>query len=194
MTDLQFQIEYFMLYCTSRNLARKTVASYEQTLNWNDDCGIDRAIINKFGQQLMDRVQEHIIEYYAGEHPIGTSFIIYSDIVDNKKNPYLAHTPTMKVPMKIVGTDNVYYAMKAMLLAVKEFNLHNLYLYKIETIACSGFGTFIGGMSADSAVRQMRLAYDHVNDKPISIDWMFARDRYEEIEECYLMGSGSSCT
>jgi integrase/recombinase XerD len=32
LTDLQFQIENFMLYCTSRNLSRKTVASYEQTL------------------------------------------------------------------------------------------------------------------------------------------------------------------
>ncbi|MBA9088397.1 site-specific recombinase XerD [Fontibacillus solani] len=32
MTDFEFQIENFMLYCTSRNLAKKTLSSYEQTL------------------------------------------------------------------------------------------------------------------------------------------------------------------
>lgn len=32
MTEFEFQLENFMLYCTSRNLARKTLSSYEQTL------------------------------------------------------------------------------------------------------------------------------------------------------------------
>lgn len=32
MTDFEFQLDNFMLYCQSRNLARKTLASYEQTL------------------------------------------------------------------------------------------------------------------------------------------------------------------
>lgn len=32
MTEFEFQIENFMLYCTSKNLARKTLASYEQSL------------------------------------------------------------------------------------------------------------------------------------------------------------------
>jgi len=32
MTEFEFQVDNFMLYCTSRNLARKTLASYEQTL------------------------------------------------------------------------------------------------------------------------------------------------------------------
>ncbi len=32
MTDFEFQLENFMLYCSSKNLSRKTLASYEQTL------------------------------------------------------------------------------------------------------------------------------------------------------------------
>lgn len=32
MTDLEFQVENFMLYCTSKNLSKKTMKSYEQTL------------------------------------------------------------------------------------------------------------------------------------------------------------------
>ncbi len=32
MTDYEFQVDGFMLYCTSKNLSRKTLASYEQSL------------------------------------------------------------------------------------------------------------------------------------------------------------------
>ncbi|MEC0089897.1 tyrosine-type recombinase/integrase [Paenibacillus macquariensis] len=32
MTDIEFQLDNFMLYCSSKNLSRKTLASYEQTL------------------------------------------------------------------------------------------------------------------------------------------------------------------
>lgn len=32
MTDFKFQLDNFMLYCPSKNLSRKTLASYEQTL------------------------------------------------------------------------------------------------------------------------------------------------------------------
>ncbi|MGF7185798.1 integrase/recombinase XerD [Desulfitispora alkaliphila] len=32
MTDLEFQIENFIIYCTSKNLSKKTIASYEQAL------------------------------------------------------------------------------------------------------------------------------------------------------------------
>src|SRR5690348_1291522 len=62
------------------------------------DGGIDAAIIDYFGQGLMRRVQDYIIEYYLGEQSVGTSFIIETG---NEKHPYLAHTPTMRVPMEI---------------------------------------------------------------------------------------------
>lgn len=32
MTDIEFQLDNFMLYCSSKNLSRKTLGSYEQTL------------------------------------------------------------------------------------------------------------------------------------------------------------------
>lgn len=34
----------------------------------------------------------------------------------DEDHPYLAHTPTMRVPKPITGTDNVYNAMRTMLL------------------------------------------------------------------------------
>ncbi len=44
MTDFEFQIDNFMLYCSSRNLAKKTMRSYEQTLKF-------------FGVYLQDQFQ-----------------------------------------------------------------------------------------------------------------------------------------
>jgi integrase/recombinase XerD len=32
LTDFEFQVDNFMLFCSSKNLSRKTLASYEQTL------------------------------------------------------------------------------------------------------------------------------------------------------------------
>lgn len=140
--------------------------------------GIDKYIIEFFGQQLMDRVQEHIIQNYAGEQPVGTSFIIETH---NEQHPYLAHTPTMSVPKSIVGTDNPYRAMKAMLLAVQYHNLTQE--RKIRSIACSGLGTMVGKVEPRIAAKQMALAYKHVLNPIQKIDWFVALDREKEIEE-----------
>src|SRR5690625_1566764 len=81
------------------------------------DGGIDGAITSYFGDQLQKRVQQRIIDEYYGEQPVGTSFIVETN---NVKIPYLAHTPTMRVPADIRGTDNVYKATKATLVAAKQ--------------------------------------------------------------------------
>src|SRR5262245_21185070 len=83
------------------------------------DGGVDLAIIDYFGVGLMKRVQEIIKEDFLGEQPVGTSVIVETG---NEKHPYIAHTPTMRVPMNISQTDNVYLAMWSMLLAVRIFN------------------------------------------------------------------------
>src|SRR5262245_274471 len=77
------------------------------------DGGVDGAITNFFGDQLMIRVQQRILDDYLGEQPIGTSLIVETQ---NIKHPYIAHTPTMRVPTSIAETENVYTAMWAMLL------------------------------------------------------------------------------
>ncbi len=83
------------------------------------DGGVDAAIIRFFGESLMEKVQNRILEKYLGEQPVGTSMIVETG---HAKHPLLAHTPTMRVPMTIARTDNVYLAMWAMLLAVRQHN------------------------------------------------------------------------
>lgn len=124
------------------------------------DGGIDAAITAYFGQQLMQRVQDHIMQKYCGEQPVGTAIIVPTG---NKTHPWLAHTPTMRVPRNIYGTDNVYNAMRAMLIAVKKDGM-------IDTVLCPGFGTATGKMPPDVAAWQMYCAYKSVM-YPLPIHW-----------------------
>lgn len=72
------------------------------------DGGVDAAIIKFFEAELQSKVQKHILEVYLGEQPVGSCFILETG---NSKHPYLANTPTIRVPMEISRTDNIYRAM-----------------------------------------------------------------------------------
>ncbi|MEO1290807.1 MAG: macro domain-containing protein, partial [Chloroflexota bacterium] len=106
------------------------------------------------------------------EQSVGTSFIIETN---HDKHPFLAHTPTMRVPLDIQHTDNVYLAMWAMLLAVHNHNKHHD--HKIDNVACPGLGTGTGRMPFKEAARQMALAYKHYLNPLERISWQYAGDR-----------------
>jgi O-acetyl-ADP-ribose deacetylase (regulator of RNase III) len=139
------------------------------------DGGVDLAITNYFGDGLQKRVQEFIIDNYNGEQPVGTSFIIETNHPDHA---FLAHTPTMRVPMPINGTDNVYQAMKAMLQAVKSFNASG---GRIKIVVCPGLGTATGRVPFEEAARQMELAYRYYKNPPQAINWNSAAARHRSI-------------
>lgn len=125
----------------------------------------------------MRRVQQRILAEYLGEQPVGTSMIVETG---NSKHPYLAHTPTMRVPMEIQYTDNAYLAMWAMLLAVYK---HNQTEEKpINAVACPGLGTGVGKVPFGQAARQMALAYQHFLKPPRQIDWRFADERQNKVK------------
>jgi O-acetyl-ADP-ribose deacetylase (regulator of RNase III) len=136
------------------------------------DGGVDLAITRFFGVQLMERVQAHILDEYLGEQPVGTSFIIETR---HPRHPFLAHTPTMRVPMPISTTDNVYAAMWAMLLAVRRHNRSSP--AKITRVACPGLGTATGEVAPREAARQMALAYAWYARPSARIDWPTAEGR-----------------
>jgi len=140
------------------------------------DGGVDLAIIRFFGEALQDRVQQHILEEYLGEQPVGTSFIVETG---HPKHPFVAHTPTMRVPMEIAHTDNVYVAMWAMFLAVRRHNRRAE--RKIRIVTCPGLGTATGRVPPEEAARQMAWAYRHFLNPPSYIDWRFADERQGRI-------------
>ena len=140
--------------------------------------GIDAAVVRAFGEGLMERVQHVIMDRYLGEQPIGTAFVVPTG---HAAIPFLAHAPTMRVPGNIEGTDKVYAATWAALLAIHAHNLASDEM--IETVAFPAMGTGFGGVPFDEAARQMAAAYRHYLDPPHRLDWDFVVDRHKAI--CY---------
>src|SRR5579875_257326 len=60
--------------------------------------GIDAAVVRRFGEGLLERVQHRIMDEYFGEQPVGTAFVLTTG---DPSLPFLAHTPTMRVPGSI---------------------------------------------------------------------------------------------
>lgn len=138
------------------------------------DGGVDAAITRFFGSQLMIRVQDRILAEYLGEQPVGTSIIVETG---QPEHPFIAHTPTMRVPMDISLTDNVYLAMWAMLIAVYRHNRENTQ-QPIRSVACPGLGTATGHVPYRVAARQMALAYKNFLNPPRTINWSYADERH----------------
>jgi O-acetyl-ADP-ribose deacetylase (regulator of RNase III) len=140
--------------------------------------GIDAAVARFFGEGLVGRVQHHIMDRYLGEQPVGTAFILTTG---HRAIPFLVHAPTMRVPGSISGTDRVYAATWAALLAVYAHNID--FDEKIETVAFPAMGTGFGGVPFDEAARQMAAAYRHYLEPPHRLDWDFVISRQKAI--CY---------
>jgi O-acetyl-ADP-ribose deacetylase (regulator of RNase III) len=138
--------------------------------------GIDAAVVALFGEDLMARVQHRIMDEYRGEQPVGTAFVVPTGHPDR---PFVVHAPTMRVPGSIEGTDKVYSATWAALLAVCAHNLRDV--RKIGVVAFPAMGTGFGGVSFDEAARQMAVAYRHLLDPPHRLDWDFVIDRHKAI-------------
>ncbi|MBN9120214.1 MAG: macro domain-containing protein [Planctomycetes bacterium] len=140
--------------------------------------GIDAAVVRVFGEGLMRRVQHRVMSDYYGEQPVGTAFVIGTEYAAIS---FLVHAPTMRVPGNIEGTDKVYSATWAALLAVQAHNLTAA--RKIETVAFPAMGTGFGRVPFDEAARQMAVAYRHYLEPPHRLDWEFVAERQRAI--CY---------
>lgn len=140
------------------------------------DAGIDLAVVNFFGQSMQEKVQQMILADYLGEQPVGTSLIVETGM---PAHPYLAHSPTMRVPLNISRTDNVYLAMWASLTAVHRHNRCSE--RRIETLACPGLGIGTGGMDHLEASYQMLLAWKHFVRPPEFLNGTLAQQRFEDV-------------
>lgn len=121
------------------------------------DGGLDLVIREKLGAKIETKLQAEIVAKFYGELPVGHCHIIETD---NSQWPLLASAPTMRVPALITGTLNVYYAFRAVLLAVQQ------HPQKIHSILCPGLGTGVGGMQPDAAAGQMKFAYSQFLHEP----------------------------
>lgn len=123
------------------------------------DGGYDLAITNWFGEQLQKRVQKYILDNFYGEQPVGSSFIIDA----GKDNQKLIHTPTMRVPSKIIDTSIIYQCMRTTLITAIKSN--------VKSIVVPVFGGLTGGVDSLTATKLMWLGYKQVTNPNKTIDW-----------------------
>lgn len=141
------------------------------------DGGVDAAIVRFFGVQLESRVQQRVAEEYVGEQPVGTSIIVETG---HPQHPFIAHTPTMRVPMAVTATENPYLAMWGLLVAIHGHN--RAADQPIVTVACPGLATATGRVPAPEAARQMAVAYRFFLQAPGRIDWQAVMERHRRIQ------------
>ena len=134
--------------------------------------GIDAAVVNRFGLSLMQGVQARIRFEYRGEQPVGTAFVIETG---DASIPFVCHAPTMRVPGSIEGTDKVYCATWAALLAIQAFNRN--VTSPIKTAAFPAMGAGFGGVPYDEVARQMAAAWRHFLNPPAVFDWDLVAQR-----------------
>jgi O-acetyl-ADP-ribose deacetylase (regulator of RNase III) len=140
--------------------------------------GIDAAVVRRFGEEVMQRVQHRIMDQFFGEQPVGTAFILPTN---SPEIPFLAHAPTMRVPGNIEGTDKVYAATWAALLAIQAHNQTDG--HKIEVAVFPAMGTGFGGVPFSEAARQMAVALRHFREPPHRLDWDMVAAR--QLAICY---------
>lgn len=115
------------------------------------DGGYDKAIIEYFGEDLQETVQNKLQEEYLGEQPVGTCMKVP---IPKSKEKVLLHTPTMRMPEPILDPRIIYTAMRsALVTAIK---------CSISTVVVPAFGGCTGAVPEKLIARLMYEAYKDV--------------------------------
>ena len=111
--------------------------------------GVDLIYYNYFGYSLENDIQDKIINEKHGELVVGDSLLV---AIPNFKNSYLIASPTMRVPMNITETVNIYLAFRAALILISRTNILH--------VIVPGLGTVIGKVTGEICAKQMYAAYN----------------------------------
>lgn len=141
--------------------------------------GIDFSISKNLGWHIEKKLQKLIREKYFGELLVGQSAIVETD---HKQFKYLISDPTMRTPMTILRSPNIYLAAKAIFSLLKEGKFENRELIrnKIKTIAIPGLGMGMGNVPPLLCARQMRIAWEDVMKEKYKTEkgWEELRSNY----------------
>ena len=123
--------------------------------------GIDFSISKNLGWQIEKKLQKKIREKYFGELLVGQAEIVETE---NSQYPYLISAPTMRTPMTIFRTPNIYLATKAILILIEygKFEDGTAVKEKVKSVAIPGLGTGVGQVPPLECARQMRIAWEDI--------------------------------
>jgi len=133
--------------------------------------GIDFSISKNLGWHIEKELQAKIRNEYFGELLVGQATSVPTRHADF---PTLIAAPTMRTPMTILRSPNVYLAMKAILLFLQQNS------NTIKSVAIPGLGSGIGQVPPKLCANQMRMAWEDVNLKKYNSEkgWGELRSNY----------------
>ena len=144
------------------------------------DGGLDMSISRYFGWHVQERLQELIQDKHHGELLVGTAEIVPTD---HPLIPFVISAPTMRVPMILDETVNVYLATRAVILLASHgrFPDGRPIGETVRTIAVPGMGTGVGRVPPAICARQMKAAVDDALLKRTSFptSWYEAQLRHQ---------------
>lgn len=130
------------------------------------DGGFDRAIAEWFGPALPKAVRAYIMGHFCGEQPIATSFAIDVPGCGGMK---LIHTPTMRIPNRILDPMVVYQCMRTSMIVAADAGCTN--------IVVPAFGGTTGFLPFMKIAQLMAEGYMQVCNPPSEITWKYADSR-----------------
>jgi len=156
--DENFHISCGDIFDSGEHMECEGIVSPANSFGFMDG-GIDYVYSEYFGWGLSEKLRKIIHCDYDGELLVGNAAIVN---IEDSSFKYLISAPTMRVPMNIANTANVYLAFRAVLLAARKNN--------IDSILCPGLGTAIGKVPPMLAAEQMYKAYQNfINPQPFDI-------------------------
>jgi O-acetyl-ADP-ribose deacetylase (regulator of RNase III) len=93
--------------------------------------------------------------------------------------PFVIHTPTMRVPKAVDGTDAVYIATWASLVASYRYNLASD--EKIRLVGMPAMGAGFDNVPFREAARQMAVACENFLHPPAALDWDAIIERHKRL-------------
>lgn len=135
------------------------------------DGGLDRLITNYFGPQIQKKLQEKIQMYHNNELLVGQSEIVETN---HSRIKYIIASPTMRVPMILKDTVNVYLAIKGLLNLLRVNS-------QIKTVALSGMGTGVGQLPPEIFTRQMNQAIIDHKSLLYPNSWHEAQEKHQDL-------------
>jgi O-acetyl-ADP-ribose deacetylase (regulator of RNase III) len=163
------------------------------------DGAVDLAISDMFCkgniQAVIDAVQRHLYRAWNGFQPPGTCEIVDMSAFSNRHNcRYVAHTPTMRVPMNVCwDKEIVYRCFWSLMNALRLHNQTRPDKEKIRTVLCFGMATGVGRFPPDVCAAQMILAWKtfkaHQERGYSAIGWKDAYAESLDLEETHRVAS-----
>lgn len=145
------------------------------------DGGLDLLISEKLGWHIENTLQKRIQEKYFGELLVGQAELIETNVKDI---PFCISAPTMRVPMVLKDTVNVYLASKAIFYLLKNVNAEHRRSHGqdlINTVTISGLGTGVGQVPFDACAKQMKQGYidGYKTENRFPVTWEEAQEQHQ---------------